>query len=232
MKEEQLQIDLAAVTKEALRDRQPGEDLDEALLRICKDLYGTKGLTAFQSVRNALEAYATQRNLGLESALQEIAGEQSASNTSSMTTFTRTFSTQKVVTNLDDLPPEMRDQVQKLLKSGKTGELVFSKTIGTPEGLGSLLGLGLRLLLQSQKQPTDVTPPASTTQPSVTSQSNTTSQRAPTTQPHISPQPQMTTLPGMVRCENCKLAYSKERISCPGCGTERKRSFWARLFGN
>ena len=229
MKEEQLQIDLAAVTKEALRDRQPGEDLDEALLRICKDLYGTKGLTAFQSVRNAVEAYATQRNLGLESALQEIAGGSSASN---VTTFSKSFSMQKTATSLDDLPPEMREQVQKVLESGKSGQVVLTRTISGTEGLGSLLGLGLRLLLNSRKQPMDVTPPAPTTEPHASTQPRVTAKPGPTTQARIAPQPQMATQPGMVRCQNCKLAYSKERISCPGCGTERKRSFWARLFGN
>ena len=229
MAEEQIQIDLAAVAREVLRDRQPGEDLDVTLLRICKDLYGIKGLTAFQSVRNAVEAYSTQRSVAFEKALQEIAGGQIAS---SMTTFTKTFSTQKVVTSLDKLPPEMRAHLEKVLESGKNGEITFTNTISGAQGLGSLLGLGLRLLLHSQKQPLDVTLPASTTPPGVTSEPKTPTQPVSPAQPRAVSQAQMATQPGMVRCENCKLEYSRERVSCPGCGTERKRSFWARLLGN
>ncbi|HWP58099.1 MAG TPA: hypothetical protein VNL14_09445 [Candidatus Acidoferrales bacterium] len=225
MKEEDLQIDLAAIGKEALRDRQPGEDLDEALLRVCKDLYGTKGLGVFQSVRKAVEAYANQRNLGLESALNEIA---SGSNASNVTTFTKSFTTTKVLNSLDELPPDIREQVQKALESGRSSQIVFSKTFTGSEALGSLLGMGLRLLLHSRREPVDLTP-SSVPPPAI-------EQAAPAPPPvsTVASRPQTDTpvQPGMVRCENCRLEYSKDRASCPGCGAERRRSFWARLFGH
>jgi hypothetical protein len=235
MEEKDLNIDLAAVAKEALRDRQPGEDLDESLLRTCKDLYGKLGLTAFRNVGNAVEAYATQKNLAIDVAMQEIAGGQSAAQ---VTTFTKTFSTQRVVTPMDDLPAEMRERVQKMLESGKSGEIVITKTITGSQALGSLLGFVIKNLVPSPKESADITPrgptiqPAPTGQPGPTSQPDTILQPATTTQPGLAAQPVRPTQHGMIRCENCRLEYPRERTSCPGCGAERKRSFWARLVGN
>ncbi len=234
METKDLNIDVTAVAKEALRDRQPGEDLDESLLRTCKGLYGTSGLTAFQTVRNAVEAYATRRNLSIEGAVQEIAAGRS---TVQITAFTKTFSAQRTATSIDELPADMRERVQKMLESGKTSEIVITKTFTGGQRLGSFLGFILKNLLSSPKKPVDVIPPgptiqAPTTQGGPTDQPGAISQPATMTQSGTTLQVVKATQPGRIRCEHCGLEYARERTSCPGCGAERKRSFWARLVGN
>ncbi len=53
----ELKIDAAAVGREVLQQRQPEEDLDEGLLRSCKQLYGDTPvvLEAMQHAFTALE---------------------------------------------------------------------------------------------------------------------------------------------------------------------------------
>lgn len=47
----ELNIGVAAVAKQALQERQPGEDLDEALLRVCKRMFGESAATRFTPSR-------------------------------------------------------------------------------------------------------------------------------------------------------------------------------------
>ena len=117
MEEKNLQVDAAAVAREALRDRQPGEDIDEALLRACKKLYGESGMFAFQGIQGALGALAGHGNLDRESALKQMAGGQTGVQMRISTTI-RT--TQKTATkSLDDLSPELRAKVEQAFAEGK-----------------------------------------------------------------------------------------------------------------
>ncbi len=138
MEQKELKIDLASVATEALKQRQPGEDLDEALLRSCKKLYGEAGATVFQGVRSALSAIASKKNVDQETALQQVmSGHASAS----IVTRTQTVITQKGSSSLDELPPEMRAEVEKTLASGKSGEVVLATKVSTgKEALSTLLG--------------------------------------------------------------------------------------------
>jgi hypothetical protein len=47
MSQTEQKIDVAGVARHALAERQAGEDLDEALLRSCKNLYGEAGAMTF-----------------------------------------------------------------------------------------------------------------------------------------------------------------------------------------
>jgi hypothetical protein len=58
MEPNELTIDVAVVAREAMGERRPEEDLDEAILRSCKKLYGEAGVTAFQAVQSAATALA------------------------------------------------------------------------------------------------------------------------------------------------------------------------------
>lgn len=137
MEQKEMKIDLAAMARQVLQDRQPGEDLDEALLRSCKKLYGESGITAFQAVQNALQGLAERNKLDPEKALQQIMDGKS-----SISVVTRTQMTQKTSTgSLDDLPPEMRAEVEKALASGKNRNVVITRTVGgQKEGVSSILG--------------------------------------------------------------------------------------------
>lgn len=137
MEQKEMKIDVAAVARQALQERQPGEDLDEAILRSCKKLYGESGTTAFQAIQNALRALAERNKVDQERALQQIINGQSSI---SIVTSTETVSTQKVVSSLDELPPEMRAEVEKALASGKNQNVVISRTVrGGKEGISSLI---------------------------------------------------------------------------------------------
>ncbi len=141
MEQKEMKIDLSAVARQAMQERQPGEDLDEALLRSCKKLYGESGTTAFLAVQNALRAVADRNKVDPEKALQQIMDGKS-----SVSVVTRTEVTQKTSTgSLDDVPPEIRAEVEKALASGKNRNVVITRRIGGQRE-------GVTSILDSQKQ--------------------------------------------------------------------------------
>ena len=124
MEQTELRIDAAAVGRQTLQERQPGEDLDEALLRSCKKLYGEIGTIAFPAIQSALTALAERTNVDRETALNQI-----AEGKSSVRINTRIQTTQKVTTaSLEDFPPEMRAEVEKALAEGKSRTVFTTKT--------------------------------------------------------------------------------------------------------
>lgn len=125
MKQKELKIDAAAVGREVLQERQPGEDLDAALLRSCKQLYGDNGTIVFEAMQSAFTAVAEQTGVDRETALKQIAGEQSSI---SVTTNLQTI--QKVsTTSLEELSPELRAEVEKALAEGKDRTLFTTKWV-------------------------------------------------------------------------------------------------------
>jgi hypothetical protein len=89
MQQEELKIDLASVAALAVKDLQPGEDLDEALLRSCKKLYGESGVIAFDAIQSALSAFATKKKIDKGTALaQLVSGQEPVSITSRTETVT------------------------------------------------------------------------------------------------------------------------------------------------
>ncbi|MBI4527298.1 MAG: hypothetical protein HY695_26180 [Deltaproteobacteria bacterium] len=127
MVEKELEIDVTAVGRKALQERQPEEDLEEALLRACKQVYGESSLMAFQAIQSGLRATAEHNQVDLETALQQMMTGQSSI---SVVTKTETITTQKVLGSGDELSPEIQAMVEKALASGKSQEMVLTKTFG------------------------------------------------------------------------------------------------------
>jgi hypothetical protein len=125
MEPSELNIDVASVAREALADRKPEEDLDEAILRSCKKLYGDAGVTAFQAVESAATALAQREDGDREKVLRRIADGKASVNVVTTLRITRKGST----TSLEDLPPEMRAEVEKALASGKSGNIAISQVV-------------------------------------------------------------------------------------------------------
>lgn len=113
-----MEIDVAALAKRALQDRQPGEDLDESLLRACKQLYGDTGLMAFAAIRSGLSAIASTSKVDLEAALQQAASGHPSTHKMFVTT-TETGSS-RTLQPLESLPPEIREEVERSIAAGKT----------------------------------------------------------------------------------------------------------------
>jgi rubrerythrin len=137
MEPNELTIDVASVAREAIAEREPEEDLDEAILRSCKRLYGEAGVTAFQAVQSAATALAQREDGDREKALRRIADGKASVNVVARMRITRKGSTK----SLDDLSPEMRAEVEKALASGKSGNIVISQAVnGNRAVSGSLAG--------------------------------------------------------------------------------------------
>jgi len=117
MSEESVRFDLTAVARRTLEERRPGQDLDEALLHACKELYGDRGLAAFEACTHAIQAQQSQVRLGPEEALRQLARGDT-------TAVVKTLSHEgpaRRVTSLDELPPELREQARHM----RPGETVF-----------------------------------------------------------------------------------------------------------
>jgi predicted nucleic acid-binding Zn-ribbon protein len=177
MEVNQLKIDVASVAREALNECRPGEDLDEAILRSCKKLYGESGVTAFQAVQSAVTALAQRGDGDREKALRRIA----EGNASVNVVANIHISHNNVPKSLDDLSSEMRAEVEKTLALGKSGKIVFKATINKHSFAS---GSADRSIEQ------------------------------------------------MSRCTKCGYDFPSGLPSCPQCGTEKKQSFWSRLFGH
>ena len=129
MEEKKLQIDAAALARETLNGRQPGEDLDEALLRSCKKLHGESGMFAFQGMQAALSALAERAGVGREAALQQIAGGQSGPSPLRISTTIRATRTVAAMSP-GDLPPERHAEVEQAIAEGKGRVVVDNKAAG------------------------------------------------------------------------------------------------------
>ena len=177
MEPNELKVDVAGVAREALTERQPEEDLDEAILRSCKKLYGEAGVTAFQAVQSAATALAQREDGDREKALRRIADGEASVNVIARMHITRKASTKSV----EDLSPEIRAEVEKALASGKSGKIVIRTAVNKDRAASGSVG-------GSSNQ--------------------------------------------MNRCQKCGYEFASGLPSCPQCGTEKKHSFWSRLFGH
>lgn len=119
----ELKIDVAEVARQVLAERQPGEDIDEALLRVCKRMFGGSATAVFQALQGAVSAVANQDKISPESAIRNLAGGIASVSVTTQTT--RSVS----VESLDELPPDLRSEVEKALASGKSGSVVITKTV-------------------------------------------------------------------------------------------------------
>jgi hypothetical protein len=76
MEHKEMKIDVASVAKQALQERQPAEEMDEALLRVAKDRYGESGPVVFQAIRAARSAVAKRNHVSVDEALQQMMDRQ------------------------------------------------------------------------------------------------------------------------------------------------------------
>jgi predicted RNA-binding Zn-ribbon protein involved in translation (DUF1610 family) len=140
MEEKDLKIDAATAARETLQERQPGEDLDEALLRSCKKLYGESGMTAFQALQSAVASIAELTKIDRETALKQIAEGKSSVRVSASIHATHKFTT----SSMGDLSPETRAEIDKALAEGKS-KVVFTKTFSVnkkPADMNRCAGCG------------------------------------------------------------------------------------------
>ncbi len=75
-----MKIDVTAMAKQALRERRPAEEINDALLRVAKDCYGDSGPLVFQAIRAAQGAVAKRNNVSLDEALQQMMEKQRSIN--------------------------------------------------------------------------------------------------------------------------------------------------------
>jgi hypothetical protein len=137
MEPNELKIDVAGVAREAIAERGPEEDLDEAILRSCKKLYGEAGVTAFQAVQSAATALAEREDGDREKALRRMADGKASVNVVARMRITQKGSTK----SLDDLSPEIRAEMENALASGKSGNIVISQAVNrNMAASGSLVG--------------------------------------------------------------------------------------------
>lgn len=130
MEQKELKIDITAVARQVLQVRQPGEDLDEVILRACKHLYGESGAMAFQAARGAIQSHADRNKEDFEDALRDIAEGRGG-----MRSVAGIITTQRATAgSLDELLPEMRAEVERALASGKSERVVVSRTVRGPTG--------------------------------------------------------------------------------------------------
>lgn len=126
---EKLDINIGEVVKKTLSIQQPAEDLDEALLRACKNLYSDKGMMVFQAFQHLLEGEVKRKGGNREEAFKRLETESVSMTLSSEVKTVVTeiskeispgmnYSFRKAVGSLDDLPPEIRDEVNKLMEPG------------------------------------------------------------------------------------------------------------------
>lgn len=137
MEPDELTIDVASIARDAIAEREPEEDLDEAILRSCKKLYGEAGVTAFQAVQGAATALAQREDGDREKALCGIADGKASVKVIARMRITQKGSTK----SLDDLSPDLRAEVEKALASGKSGNIAIGQAVnGDTAVSGSVAG--------------------------------------------------------------------------------------------
>lgn len=130
--DDELVIDVKGMAEDALRTRQPDEDLDEALLRAAKTRYGDRALEVFTALKAALDLQVQRSGHSREEALAELSGPmivaKSVSSVSKTFSFgakpapgggkvlSRTFTFGTSAKSLDDLPLEVRTEVAQALE--------------------------------------------------------------------------------------------------------------------
>jgi rubrerythrin len=119
MSEEPFKLDATVIARRTLEATQRGQDLDEALLHVCKELYGDDGVSAFEVFRRLLEAHERGRGVTRAQVLRQFA-------TGNTKEFWRNLPRAKApgrserVTSVDELPPELREQARHM----RPGEVV------------------------------------------------------------------------------------------------------------
>jgi hypothetical protein len=148
--ENELVIDVKGMAEDALRTRQPDEDLDEALLRAAKTRYGDRALEVFNALNAALDLQVKQSGKAREEALRDLAGPMIIARSAprivksfsfgkqpagSKGTVSRTFSFSTSAKSVDELPPEMRTDVAHALEEAahRIETMEPATSVGVPD---------------------------------------------------------------------------------------------------
>ncbi len=127
MEESEKEIDIPAVARQTLQDRQPGEDLDETLLRACKHLYRDRGITVFEAVRDGVAAVAEAGKVDIDTALKQVAEGKASLRV--RTVINKSVNFKLPSQSLGMLSAEMRAEVEKAIASGKPGKVILSTKV-------------------------------------------------------------------------------------------------------
>ena len=115
----ELEIDAKQLLRQALAEVQPGEDIDEAILRVCKKRYPDNYSEIFPEVFRMVDMLAENMDGSRLEIVRELAaseGSMSMTLHSTEVTETRTL-TGEPGKLLDKLPPETRAKIARALAS-------------------------------------------------------------------------------------------------------------------
>ncbi len=148
MEKKQLRLNASSIIKEALASAAPGEDFDEALLRVLKAQYPQEAAALLSAYTRLIEFESQRTGETREQTLRRLAESElgpeivfSASDRQPSTVVTQTTVTRKYK-SLDEVPPEIRQMIDK----GPHVERKFTPKVGCSFSLLAWLFvlLGLR----------------------------------------------------------------------------------------
>lgn len=132
MDEERIQIDIPAVMRALEKEQGEGEDLDEALLRVCKNLYGENGQAIFSGISRFLKEGAKAKGIAPGEHARRLADGQLPAPSLSTVVTRRYASTGPG--SLKDLPPDIRQAVEKHIREGGQSGSVTVTRVTTSAG--------------------------------------------------------------------------------------------------
>jgi hypothetical protein len=112
-----MQVDLDALLRRVLAERETGEDIDVALSRVIQREYPESAAQLTRVISQQLDEWQRVQGISREEAAKQLAAAESElvlgrRGTSEVRT---EFATEINVNNLDDLSPEQREQVRSLI---------------------------------------------------------------------------------------------------------------------
>jgi hypothetical protein len=138
-------VQLAPLLRTALASRQPGEDLDEAILRALKTAHPEHGALLLGIVAEMIDAEAKSANEDREQAVQRLAAAESGPEitlrTAGVGPLHASFESavyrigDKTYRSLDELPPHLRRAIEAALPPGMRSTLGAAQAEGQPAPL-------------------------------------------------------------------------------------------------
>jgi hypothetical protein len=112
-------LDVAALLKQVLAEQQPGEDIEAALRQHVERDYPEAAEVLCRLIGQQLDLWQRFRGVTRQEAAEQLAGAESELEVRpGGTPEVRTsYQTDLQVTNVEDLPPELRERVQKQLEA-------------------------------------------------------------------------------------------------------------------
>ena len=143
--QKELKIDVDRVVAEALNTMAPGDDFDQALLRVLKSRYPDNYSTIFTLLSSFIDVRVSQDGSSREEAARHVARSQAqvtiqVSAGQGGISGKTTLSPEELEKKLDQFPPEVRQKIEEAMRTGKfSGEptVIVTRAEGvTVEGKG------------------------------------------------------------------------------------------------